>query len=184
MTGYVAFLRAVNVGRRTVAMERLREEFAGLGLAGVSTYINSGNVIFSASDPPARLEARIEGRLDQAFVFEVTTFVRTTSSVTAIAAYKPFGLVGPDQTHLVAFLRRAPKAAAKTAIESLSNEVDTLEVYGGEVHWLIQGRVMDSTIKPKDWVILGHHSYTTRNTTMLAKLAAKWNSPGTKGGRK
>ena len=41
-----AFLRAINVGGRTIKMERLRREFEVFGFPGVETFIASGNVIF------------------------------------------------------------------------------------------------------------------------------------------
>jgi uncharacterized protein (DUF1697 family) len=47
MTVYVALLRGVNVGGRgKVDMRELRRQFEKLGCSDVSTYINSGNVIF------------------------------------------------------------------------------------------------------------------------------------------
>ena len=44
---HVALLRGVNVGGVKLAMADLREVVAGLGHAGVTTYIQSGNVLFS-----------------------------------------------------------------------------------------------------------------------------------------
>jgi hypothetical protein len=73
---------------------------------------------------------------------------------------------------MVAFPRRKPTAAERKAIEEKSNSSDRLVVDGREVHWLIKGRMMDSELKPKDWDVLGQPT-TVRNTTMLAKLAAK-----------
>ena len=64
---YVAFLRGVNVGGRSiVSMAAIKEALVALGLSDVRTYINSGNVIFStrASDAQ-RLTARIEKALEQ-----------------------------------------------------------------------------------------------------------------------
>jgi uncharacterized protein (DUF1697 family) len=47
MTVYVALLRGANVGGRgKVDMRELRRQFEKLGCSDVSTYINSGNVIF------------------------------------------------------------------------------------------------------------------------------------------
>ena len=88
------------------------------------------------------------------------------------ASEKPFGKVPAGKTHMVAFLRRKPTAAERKAIEEKSTSSDRLVVDGREVHWLIQGRMMDSELKPKDWDVLGQPT-TTRNTTMLAKLAEK-----------
>ena len=43
---YTALLRAVNVGGRTVKMERLRDLFSELELGNVRSFIQSGNVFF------------------------------------------------------------------------------------------------------------------------------------------
>ena len=169
---YVAFLRAVNVGGRRVSMDRLRAAFEELGFEHVSTYIASGNVVFEASGRAADLERAIEAKLEQALGFEVTTFVRRANEVRHAASEKPFGKVPAEKTHMVAFLRRKPTAAKRKAIEEQSTPSDRLVVDGREVHWLIEGRMMDSELKPKDWDVLGQPT-TTRNTTMLAKLAEK-----------
>jgi len=50
MTRYVALLRAINVGGRTVKMDVLRKHFARMGFANVETFIASGNVIFERSE--------------------------------------------------------------------------------------------------------------------------------------
>ena len=47
MLQYIAFLRGINVGGHRVKMDRLRAIFAELGLKDVSTFIASGNVLFS-----------------------------------------------------------------------------------------------------------------------------------------
>ncbi len=169
---YVAFLRAVNVGGRRVSMDRLRAVFEELGHERVSTYIASGNVLFDAAGRAANLERAIEEKLEEALGFEVTTFLRRASEVRHAASEKPFGKVPAGKTHMVAFLRRKPTAAERKAIEDRSTPSDRLVVDGREVHWLIDGRMMDSELKQKDWDVLGQPT-TTRNTTMLAKLAAK-----------
>jgi uncharacterized protein (DUF1697 family) len=64
---YVAFLRGVNVGGKSiVSMAAIKEALVALGLSDVRTYINSGNVIFStrASDAQ-KLTARIEKAFEQ-----------------------------------------------------------------------------------------------------------------------
>jgi uncharacterized protein (DUF1697 family) len=47
VTAYVALLRGVNVGGKSkLEMPRLKKAFEELGCSDVSTYINSGNVLF------------------------------------------------------------------------------------------------------------------------------------------
>jgi uncharacterized protein (DUF1697 family) len=57
---FFAFLRAINVGGRTVKMTRLRREFDLLGFSGVETFIASGNVVFEAR---ARNEERLQSKI-------------------------------------------------------------------------------------------------------------------------
>ena len=68
----LAFLRAINVGGRTVRMEELRRLFEDLGLARVETVIASGNVVLeSRASDEAALAKRIEKQLAAGLGFEV-----------------------------------------------------------------------------------------------------------------
>ena len=69
MASHVALLRGINVGgRNKVPMADLREVVASLGHTGVSTYIQSGNVLFStAGDDTAKLAADLEAAIAEAF---------------------------------------------------------------------------------------------------------------------
>lgn len=169
----VAFLRAVNVGKRRVAMADLKAELEGLGYDDVWTYINSGNAAFRSPLGRAKLEPQIEAALLDACGFEVETFVRTAAQVHAIVDRDPFGTVPDGVTHMVAFLRKAPSASGRKAIEAMSGDVDELQVHGAEVHWRIEGKSLDTELKAKDWKAAGAGLNTTRNITMLTKLAAK-----------
>lgn len=78
MFRFIAFLRAINVGRgRTVKMRSLRQVFESLGLSKVTTFIASGNVVFETRTKKTKmLERKIEGALKDALGYEVHTFVR------------------------------------------------------------------------------------------------------------
>ena len=63
MTVWLAFLRAVNVGKRQMKMAELKVLCEELGYTKVKTLLASGNVRFEcAHDPKAELEAAIEKR--------------------------------------------------------------------------------------------------------------------------
>ncbi|WP_329563646.1 DUF1697 domain-containing protein [Kitasatospora sp. NBC_01266] len=105
---FIAFLRAVNVGGRTVKMERLRELFAELGLRDVRTYIQSGNVFFTtdADVDRAALTRRIEEHLATALGYPVPAMLRTVAELAAVVDADPFhGVeVTPDLRLCVVFL--------------------------------------------------------------------------------
>lgn len=62
---FVALLRGVNVGgNNMISMKSLKASFEAIGFTQVTTYINSGNVIFKTKETDARkLERKIE-RMD------------------------------------------------------------------------------------------------------------------------
>jgi uncharacterized protein (DUF1697 family) len=64
MTVYVALLRGVNVGGRgKVDMRELKRQVESLGCSDVSTYINSGNVIFRDRRAASTLTRLLETEL-------------------------------------------------------------------------------------------------------------------------
>ena len=65
MNNYVALLRGINVGgNNIIRMTALKACFETLGFQDVSTYIQSGNVLFStAESDTVKLTAKIETAL-------------------------------------------------------------------------------------------------------------------------
>lgn len=61
MTRYSLLVRGINVGgKNKVVMAQLRQELTELGLEKVETYINSGNIFFTSTDPKVRLVEKLE----------------------------------------------------------------------------------------------------------------------------
>lgn len=172
MATRVAFLRAVNLGKRRTPNARLVELFEDLGHPGAWAYINSGNVVFDATGSRADLEGRIERTLEAEFGFEVTTFVRSVPELRRALQVKPFTVRAGD-TYFITFLKRPPSAAIAKALEGASNDFDTLVVHGRDVHWRMHGKSTDTQIKAKTWRLVGEHGSTSRNVTMLSKLSDK-----------
>jgi uncharacterized protein (DUF1697 family) len=171
---FVAFLGGVNVGGHRVSMPTLRHEFETLGYSDVSTFIASGNVVFTASGRATALERAIETQLGNALGYDVPTFVRTPAELTKVTRATPFRSVPSASTHLIGFLRDAPPAAVVRAIEALSNDVDRFVVQGDHFHWLVRGGgQMNSNVKRGVLVRAVGRPYTTRNVTSLTKLAEK-----------
>ncbi|HEX5724479.1 MAG TPA: DUF1697 domain-containing protein [Longimicrobiaceae bacterium] len=175
MTRYVAFLRAINVGGRTVTMERLRALFTALGLAEVETFIASGNVVFSAPAGDAEaLERRIERHLQEQLGFPVATFLRTTAEVAAAARHQPFPPAEVEgQVLYVLFLPSAPTPEAQRKLLALRNEVDDFHVHGREVYWLARKQLSESTVTGAHLEKALGMPATNRNLTTVRKLAAK-----------
>jgi len=177
MPRYIAFLRAINVGGHNVTMEKLRHEFEALGLKKVETFIASGNVIFtSPSKEPARLELKIEARLQKALGYEVKTFIRTGAEVAALARYQPFkkAQIQCAEGLSVAFLIEPLTVEDTQVVMEMKNEVDEFHVRGREVFWLCRTLQSDSKFSNARFEKALNTRATWRNVNTVARLAAKY----------
>jgi uncharacterized protein (DUF1697 family) len=173
----VAFLRAINVGGRTVRMESLRRLFEELGLARVETFIASGNVVFqSRSSNEAALVKRIEQHLASALGFEVDTFLRSDREVAEIALRRPFDAAehARARAFCVGFLAAPPGAAARAALAALGSANDRFHVHGREVYWLCRTGQGESEFSNALFEKRCGVRSTFRSMTTVAKLAAKY----------
>jgi uncharacterized protein (DUF1697 family) len=168
---FVAFLRAVNVGNRRVDMATACRTLDRLGLTAVSSFVNSGNLIFDATGRTPALEKRIRAALEDEYGFEITTFVRTAAQVRALATDKPFGTIAEGHTHFVLLTLAPLTDAERRAVEALSNELDEVRVVGRDVHWLIRDKSSNTSLGPRLWArALPDNPSTARNTTMVRRL--------------
>jgi uncharacterized protein (DUF1697 family) len=129
MPTHVALLRGINVGGVRVAMPELRGVVAALGHVDVATYIQSGNVVFTAADP-GRDTAALAEELEEAIAAELAVtcpvVVRSRAELATAVAANPYpdepdpkrvhaffllGDGGPDAVAHVA--ERERRAAAK-----------------------------------------------------------------------
>ncbi len=178
MKRYIAFLRGINVGGHRVKMDRLQALFEEMGFADVSTFIASGNVIFSASSSDiGSLTARIEGCLAERLGYDVATFIRTPAELDAIAAFEPDdpGRGEPSASSLYLILLKAPAADdLRSTLSGLSSELDEFQFAGGEIYWLIQGKITESHVFGREFEKATRGvPNTTRNITTIRRLVAK-----------
>lgn len=175
---YMAFLRAINVGGRTVKMDRLRSLFESLGYANVDTFIASGNLVFEteATDVAALAQA-IEHQLHDALGFDVDTLVRTAAEVAGVAAYAPFSaaeLADADNQLYVAFLSVPPDADSTGRLLDLRNEVDDFHVNGAEAYWLRRRAVGESAFTGAALEKALGAPATMRNINTVRRMAKKY----------
>jgi uncharacterized protein (DUF1697 family) len=177
-TRHAAFLRAINVGGRTVTMDRLRAAFAGLPVGDVETFIASGNVLFTSdardAAGAAALERAIERRLAEALGYAVETFVRDAAEIAALARFEPFAGVAEGHKLHVGFLREAPAAAAAARLAALGTDYDTLVVHGRELWWWTKGNMSDSRIPNGAFEKVLGMPTTLRNVNTVRRIAAKF----------
>ncbi len=134
MARYVAFLRGINLGSTNkVSMPRLRELTEGLGYTDVLTYINSGNLILTATDPATTIEQRLAGAIRDELGLKVDVAVRTPARLATIVAENPFPDGDPSYV-TVAFLTKAAPPDAKRRLAAVASEKEPYVFSGQEVY--------------------------------------------------
>ena len=138
MASHVALLRGINVGgRNKVPMADLREVVTSLGHTGVSTYIQSGNVLFStAEEDNATLAAALESAIEDRFGIWSSVVVLTRDELAQVLAANPYpDEPNPRMVHMV-FLNAEPPgdllgriSAAESAVAAKGSR-DTVQAAG------------------------------------------------------
>ncbi len=129
MTTYVALLRGINVGgKNLIKMPQLKACFEQNGFEDVATYIQSGNVLFTAPETRnASLTDRIEAMLAESFDYVPTAVVRSLKQMRAIVdgAPKGFGSQPARYRYDVIFLKEPLTAKAAIGSVPTNPAVDT-----------------------------------------------------------
>ena len=122
MASYLALLRGINVGgNHLIRMPDLKACFEELGFSDVVTYIQSGNVVFTAARETSEgLALKIEKALERRYGHPVPTAVLTHAELreTVEKAPKGFGTAPDAFRYDVIFLKRP--YTAKEAMRSVS----------------------------------------------------------------
>lgn len=170
---YVAFLRAINVGKHQVKMDHLRKLFEEMGFTNVETFIASGNVIFETkSTKAAALEMRIERHLEQALGYDVGTYLRSCEELAAVAEHQPFKQPKDCLLH-VAFLKAPADAAIMQQLKAFRSKDDDFHAHERELYWMTRGSFGASPAAVPLGKLVGKIG-TMRNVTTVRKLAAKY----------
>jgi uncharacterized protein (DUF1697 family) len=88
---FVALLRGVNVGgNNMISMSSLKESFTEMGFVRVTSYINSGNLIFKTKEPDVRkLERKIEQMLSKDYELDSKVVIRSLAEMERLVKSLP-----------------------------------------------------------------------------------------------
>jgi uncharacterized protein (DUF1697 family) len=133
MPSYVALLRGINVGgRNVIKMPALKACFEADRFEDVTTFIQSGNVLFSSPETNGlELAGRIEATLSETFGYSAAVVVRSRRQMRAIVARAPkgFGAEPAKYRYDVIFLKEP--LTAKAAIASVPTKPGVDEAHAG-----------------------------------------------------
>lgn len=136
---YISLLRGINVsGRKQIRMADLKALYESAGFKNVTTYIQSGNVIFdSCVKDKSELSSIIENSIREHFKFEVPVEIRTHRELANVIKNCPFGPVDPEKDGsrvLVSFLSAIPGKAQLDDVLKYAATSEHLVLKGREVY--------------------------------------------------
>lgn len=147
MTTHIAFLRAINVTGRFIKMAALTGHFHALGYADARTYINTGNVVFTARARSAvKLASTIEDGLAPLLGFKSEVFLRTAAELIKITqqAIDLRARVSDDGEVNVAFLQEPLTQEQTNLLSAMRSPLDDFIHDGPQIYWICQGNQMQS----------------------------------------
>jgi uncharacterized protein (DUF1697 family) len=110
----VALLRGINVGTsKRIAMPALRTVFEALGASDVSTYLQSGNVVFSGSVTASQVEKAVAAEFDVA----PRVLVLTAAEFRRVAAENPLLDVAANPSRLFVYFVDAVPASTEPPVD-------------------------------------------------------------------
>ncbi len=176
MPTYVAFLRAVNVGKRPYPMAELRAALEAAGYDGVQTHIQTGNVLLTSR---ARSRAKVEAALEAIFEadrgFAVPTIVLTPAELAQVAqdADELAGQHPAGHGHYVSLLKEKPTAEGTAKLEGHGNPDETVVVRDRAVH-LLYAKPYHEAAMSNVQVERALGVATNRNAKVVRALTEKW----------
>lgn len=123
MMTYIGLLRGVNVsGKNRIKMQELRNVLSSIGLHGIKTYLQSGNLIFSNDDERADDVAfRISAEIKKSFDLQIEVLILSLPQFKTVVEGNPFVENRDDDLshfHVTLFQKKFGKFSAEPKIEA------------------------------------------------------------------
>jgi len=138
MAKFVALLRGINVGGRTsMKMAELRALAETLGWSDVATYVQSGNLVFSADGATGELEQMLERAIERRFAMKVPVLIRSAEEWARYIEANPLPEAsGNDPGRVLVCISKVPPPSdAAEALQARGRDGEQVRVAGGAM-WI------------------------------------------------
>ena len=138
MIKYFALLRGVNVGgKNIIRMADLKIAFERRGFQNVSTYINSGNIIFSSELDEDLIKEACENLISENFGMDIPVCVISADELIDALSHAPDWWNNNSQARHDAFFVIPPMTAAYVVahVGQIKEEYESLAYYGRVIFW-------------------------------------------------
>jgi uncharacterized protein (DUF1697 family) len=139
MSSFIAFLRGVNMtGHNTIKMADLVALLRKSGFSDAETYIQSGNVVFTAAGTSntAEIESTIEKVINRKFGYDIAVMVRHSEELKEILKKNPFiseGELSDSAHNATLFLKDKPAPEQLKRLEGIDYPPDKFSISDREI---------------------------------------------------
>ena len=171
---YVALLRGINVGgKNKIEMRKLKATFENAGMGNVTTYINSGNVVFTDNRrKPPRIVAVLEEAIAADLGLEIKVLIRDLPAIKKVIKALPKQWTTDARMRCdVMFLWEGFDRKDVLEKWTIKPEIEDVKYVPGAVIWRID---RDNVSRSRMTKIVGTDLYrgmTIRNSNTVRKLA-------------
>lgn len=140
MTKFIALLRGINVsGQKQIKMSDLKTLFEATGFQNVETYIQSGNVIFSAKEKSNKIvEDKISSAIKSKLGYYVQVIVLTPEELEQVLKNNPFLKKKKDaESFYVTFLSENPSAENIKKLNAVDYSPEEFIIYGKSIYLFV-----------------------------------------------
>ncbi|HSX09897.1 MAG TPA: DUF1697 domain-containing protein [Candidatus Saccharimonadales bacterium] len=169
---YVALLRGVNVGGKgIIKMSELKDAFSEAGFQNVSTYINSGNILFESDEKSIeKLTQQIDDLLEKQF-FIIKSVILSQKEIEQVLEEMPAPWKKDDLRKYIAFVRDGAQPEDVIKEAQLRDGVDAIDKGYRCVYMSTFTRGLTQSGFPKLSTKKIYKEITIRNYTTVKKLA-------------
>ena len=176
MKKYLALLRGINVGgKNTISMAELKKTFEKAGFSDVSTYINSGNIIFSYRETePLKLQKKCSKLIAENFDLDIKISVIEAGDYAAAFSKPPVWWDKDKESKHNAIFVIAPAKSQEIIrqIGEIKPEYEKLDYKDFVIFWSAPIKTFSKTRLTKYVTTTPCEEITVRNSNTAKKLLA------------
>ena len=170
---YIALLRGINVtGKNMIPMADLRTFCTKDGLENVTTYIASGNIVFSSTESQPEVESRLEKLITKRFGLTIPVIVRTGSQWPDYIKGNPFPKESETESKAIqlALPKRKPLPGLLDGIKEKVTNGERVALVGDGLWIHFPNSIAGSKLSPALLDRLAGSPMTSRNWRTVLKL--------------
>jgi uncharacterized protein (DUF1697 family) len=168
---YIAFLRGINVGNIRIKMTDLKSAFETMGYQDVTTYLQTGNVVFTANETIEEIKPKLEKGLSSTFHYDANVLLYEYEVLANIIAQYPFEKDDMHHAYII-FVENSSYMDLLMALgKEVGEEAGRIALGNGVMYWKVK---IGDTLGTPFAKILAKAKFksvvTTRNINTLEKM--------------